>query len=343
MNDILKGIVVSFAVSGVAAASDYDALSAVTEAAILDASTRNSLRAENSPVTANVHGFIQSRYTYNSGSGVGANYGFSVPRARLAVEGLIYDFDYRVSGQWGDGSSFQLLDAYGSADFESVNFKFGQFKTPFMKEVLVYQADILGIERSIVAGTFGQGRSQGVQVSHDFGPLTVSGAYSDGFDTANGAGVQNGYAATGRLDWDVVDWLNLGGAFSYNDQATTYWTWTADVGLKFGGLVLDGAYVSSEYDTGNNWGVTGKLGYHITDEFQPYVEYDYGRLVGSTDDLSVVTAGFNYFFNKNVKLSADFGYALNGINSGWDTGETGWNTTSDSGEYLVRAQIQLQF
>ena len=339
----ISAIIVSLAVSGVAAANDYSSIEDITNNVMMDASSRSTLFANDLPATLNVGGFLQTRYSYSSGSDTDANYGFSVPRVRIILSGSVYNWNYKVSGQWSEGSDFSLKDAWASSDFESVNFKFGQFKTPFMKEVLVSQTNILGIERSVVSSTFGQGRSQGVQLSHDFGPLTASAAYSDGFDTANGAGVQNGYAATGRLDWDVVDWLNLGGAFSYNDQATTYWTWTADVGLKFGGLVLDGAYVSSEYDTGNDWGVTGKLGYHITDEFQPYVEYDYGRLVGATDDLSVVTAGFNYFFNKNVRLSADFGYALNGINSGWNTGETGWNTNSDSGQYLVRAQIQLQF
>tara|TARA_R100000005_G_scaffold96138_2_gene80946 strand:- start:414 stop:1445 length:1032 start_codon:yes stop_codon:yes gene_type:complete len=343
MNDIIKGVVASCMIGGVASAYDGDALDQIRSNMLANASTHASLQGTDSPVTANVHGFVQTRYTYSSGANDVANYGFSVPRARLAVTGLVYDFDYRVSGQWSDGGNFELLDAWGSTDFESVNFKFGQFKTPFMREVLVYQADILGIEKSIISSTFGQGRSQGLQLSHDFGPLTASASYSDGFNTANGVGVQNGYAATGRLDWTVTDWMNLGGAVSYNQQDTTYWTWTADAGFIFGDLTLDGAYVSAEYDSGRQWGANGQLGYHITEELQPYAQYQYGELGGSTKSLSIVTGGFNYFFNSNVKFGADFGYALNGIAAGWNTGQTGWRTSTESGEYLVRGQLQIRF
>ena len=339
----INAIIASLALSGVAAANDYSSIDDVLSSVRMDASTRSTLRATDSPFTLDVGGFLQTRYSYSSGSDTDATYGFSVPRARLVFSGKAYDFDYRVSGQWSEGGDFELLDAWGSSDFESVNFKFGQFKTPFMKEVLVSQTDILGIERSIVSSTFGQGRSQGVQLSHDFGPLTASAAYSDGFNTANGVGVENGYAATGRLDWDVTDWLNLGGAVSYNQQDVTYWTWTADAGLAFGDLTLDGAYVSAEYDTGRQWGATAQLGYHITEELQPYAEYQYGELDSTTEKLSIISGGFNYFFNPNVKFSADFGYALNGIASGWDTGETGWNVSTGSGEYLARVQIQLKF
>ena len=342
MNKI-NAIIASLVCSGVAAAGDYATIDDVTNAVLMDASTRPTLFAVDSPVTVGVGGFVQTRYTYSSGADTDATYGFSLPRARLVFSGSVYDWDYKVSGQWSEGGDFSLKDAWGSTDFETVNFKFGQFKTPFMKEVLVSQTDILGIERSIISNNFGQGRSQGIQLSHDFGPLTAKAAYSDGFNTANGAGVENGYAATGRLDWDVTDWMNLGGAVSYNQQDSTYWTWTADAGFLFGDLTLDAAYVCAEYDSGRQWGATGQLGYHITDELQPYAEYQYGELSGSAENLSIVTAGFNYFFNSDIKFNADFGYALNGIASGWDTGETGWGASSDSGEYIIRAQFQLTF
>jgi len=339
----ISAIIVSLAVSGVAAANDYSSIEDITNNVMMDASSRSTLFANDLPATLNVGGFLQTRYSYSSGSDTDANYGFSVPRVRIILSGSVYNWNYKVSGQWSEGSDFSLKDAWASSDFESVNFKFGQFKTPFMKEVLVSQTNILGIERSVVSSTFGQGRSQGVQLSHDFGPLTASAAYSDGFDTANGAGVQNGYAATGRLDWDLFDWLNLGTAISYNQQDVTYWTWTADAGISVGDLTLDGAYVSAEYDNGRQWGATGQLGYHITKELQPYVEYQYGELDTTSEQLSIITGGFNYFFNANVKLGADFGYALNGIAAGWNTGETGWNVSTSSGEYLARVQLQLEF
>jgi hypothetical protein len=310
---------------------------------LADAESRASFQGAKSPVTINVHGFVQSRYSYNSGGDVEANHGFEIPRARLVFTGKVYDFDYRVSGQWSDGNNFDLLDAWGEGNLFGMKIKFGQFKSPFMKSWDVYAADTLAADRSLVTFTYGQGRSQGVQLSKDFGSLRVRAAYTDGFNSANGAGVPNGYALSGRVEWDVTDWWSLGGAISWNDlDVTDYWTWTVDTGLKFGGFGLEAAYVGRNQDSGNDWAMQVQGSYFITDEFQPYAQYEYGKLPGE-DDLSLVTVGFNWYFNTNVKWTTDFGYSFNGIGAGWDTATTGWNASADSGEYLVRTQVQLQF
>ena len=78
------------------------------------------------------------------------------------------------------------------------------------------------------------------------------------------------------------------------------------------------------------------------ENFQGFVAYEYGELEGVEENLSVFTVGGNYWFNDNVKWTTDFGYALNGINGAWDLGETGWRP-GDSGEYVVRTQIQISF
>ena len=106
---------------------------------LADADSRTMLQGNGSPVTVNVHGFVQSRYTYSGGGNDEANHGFSVPRARLIFTGDIYDFSYKVSGQWSEGGNFTLKDAY--ADYSG--FRVGQFKSPFMREVLVSQTDTL--------------------------------------------------------------------------------------------------------------------------------------------------------------------------------------------------------
>jgi hypothetical protein len=312
---------------------------------LADANTRSMLQGNGSPVTVNVHGFVQTRYSYNSGGGVEANHGFGIPAARLILEGKVYDVGYRVSGQWSDDTNnFELKDAYGTFDLAGLDFRFGQFKTAFMKEVLVSRQDTLMSDRSIVAYTFGQGRSQGIELGKDFGALNLRAAYSDGFNSANGAGVQNGYALTGRADYQVTEEWNLGAAISWNDlDVTDYWTYTVDTGVNFGALDLTAAYVGINQDASDNWATTFSAAYRCMDNLQGYVAYEYGRLEGATDDLSVVTVGANYFINDNVKWTTDVGYALNGIGAGWDTATTGWNASTDSGEYLVRTQIQIQF
>ena len=311
---------------------------------LADADTRTMMQGGKSPVTVNVGGFLQTRYSYNSGGDVEANHGFSLQRARLILSGDVYGIGYKVSGQWSDGGEFTLKDAYGVGNLAGVDFKFGQFKAPFMKEVLVSQVDTLAADRSIVAYTYGQGRSQGIEFGKDFGALNLRAAYTDGFNSANGAGVQNGYALTARADWDITDWWNLGAAISWNDLVDTdYWTYTFDTGVDVGGLGLNAAFVGINQDSGHNWATTFSASYYCMDNLQGYVAYEYGQTPSGGDDLSVATVGANYFINKNVKWTTDIGYAFNGIGSSWDVADTGWNNSTESGEYLVRTQLQIQF
>ena len=322
-----------------------ESVKALVNEVLADANSRTMLQGDGNPITVNVHGFAQTRYSYNSGGGVEANHGFGIPAARLILEGKVYDVGYRVSGQWSDDTNvFELKDAYGTFDLAGLDFKFGQFKTAFMQAWITDRQDTLMADRSIVAYTFGQGRSQGIELGKDFGALNLRASYTDGFNSANGAGVQNGYALTGRADYRVTDWWNLGAAISWNDlDVTDYWTYTVDTGVKFGALDLTAAYVGVNHDAGDNWATTFTAAYQCMDNLQGYVAYEYGRLEGATDDLSVVTVGANYFINDNVKWTTDVGYALNGIGTGWDTATTGWNASTDSGEYLVRTQIQVSF
>jgi hypothetical protein len=311
---------------------------------LADADSRASLQGKGSPVTVNVHGFLQTRYAYSGGGNDEANRGFNIPRARLILSGDLYNWEYKVSGQWSDSTNnFDLKDAYAQGGLFGGTLRVGQFKSPFMREVLVPQEDTLMMERSIVSNQFGQGRSQGVQWSRDFGVLDFSGAYTDGFNTDNGAGVQNGEAFTARIGADINSWWNVGAAVSWNDLvATSYTTYTLDTKVSSGGLDLTAAYVATSGDAGDNWGATVQAGYMCMDDFQGYVAYEYGELEGVEENLSTFTVGANYWINENVKWTTDLGYALNGINGAWNLGETGWRA-GDSGEYLVRTQIQVKF
>ena len=306
---------------------------------LADVDARTMMQGKGSPVTVNVHGFVQSRYTYSGGGDDEADRGFSVPRTRLILSGDVYDWNYRVSGQWSDGGDFTLKDAY--ADYNG--FRVGQFKSPFMREVLVDRVDTLMADRSIVSNQFGQGRSQGVQFSRNFGRVDFAAAYTDGFDTDNGAGVQNGQAFTARAGVDITSWWNVGAAVSWNDLVdTTYTTYTVDTKVSFDSLDLTGAYVATTGDAGDNWGATLQAGYYCLDNLQGFVAYELGAIEGVDENLSVFTVGANYWLNDNVKWTTDVGYALNGINASWELGDTGWRV-GDSGEYLIRTQVQIQF
>jgi len=336
-------------VSSVAFASEMDvqrsnAMNSLIRNVLADADSRASFIGEGSAVTVNVHGFAQTRWTYDSNDGE-STHGFSIPRTRLIISGDAYNWDYEVSGQWNDGDSFTLMDAYFGTDLAGWNIRAGQFKSPFMSEVLVLQTDTLAIERSVISSQFGQGRSQGVQFGHDFSLANFRGSYTDGFNTANGAGVQNGYALTGRLDFGVVNWGRVGVAVSHNNLDTTdYNTWTADTTVSLGGWDFTGAYVATVDDTnGDDWGTVWTAAYQCTDRMQGFVQYELGHLDGVDDDLSIATLGFNYALNDNVQWTTDLGYSYNGVDAGWNLGNSGWSTTSNEGESLIRTQLQVTF
>jgi len=320
-----------------------DEIRSLVRDVLADADARSSMIGNGSPVTLNVHGFLQTRWSYNDikTDGVDTTHGFNVPRTRLEVSGDLYDWGYKVSGQWNDGGNFTLVDAY--ADWG--NFRVGQFKSPFMKEVLTAQTDTLAAERSVISNQFGQGRSQGIQYGYNTAFGGVSVAYTDGFNTANGAGVQNGYALTGRLDVTAVDWLNFGVAVSHNDLDTTdYNTWTADATFSAGGFDFTGAYVATIDDTnGDDWGTVWTASYDVTDKAQLFGQYEIGHLEGVETDLKIATFGVNYTFNDNVKWTTDVGYAFDSVDAGWDLGNSGWNTTANEGETLIRTQLTVRF
>jgi len=323
--------------------SDIDEL---RDLILSDAKSRVSLGAlsEDSPFKLDVGGFMQTRFTYSDGGDTEATHGFSVPAARLIFSGSVYDVGYEVSGQWSDTGDFELKDAFGTFDLAGLDFKFGQFRSPFMKEVLVDRQDTLQVDRSVVAYTFGQGRSQGIEFGKDFGAFNFRAAYTDGFNSANGAGVQNGYALTARAGLVISDWWDVGAAVSWNDNVNTdYWTFTFDTGLQVGNLKTTLAFVGADRDGAHDWATTATVAYQCTDELQGFLAYEYGELDGSVDPLSIASVGANYFINDHVKWTTEVGYSMNGIGAGWDLADTGWNASSTDGEYLVRTQIQISF
>ena len=346
----LAGLVVGMASSFVFANDTWDLdeqrseeIRSLVHGVLAEADSRSSFLGDGSSPSVNVHGFIQTRWTYNHNAtdGVDNTHGFNVPRTRLEISGNGDSWGYMVSGQWDDGNSLNLMDAY--ADWSG--FRVGQFKTPFMKEVLTSQENTLAMERSVISSQFGQGRSQGVQYGYEttLGGVTV--AYTDGFNTANGAGVQNGYALTGRLDFSPTNWLDMGVAVSHNSLDTTdYNTWTADATFSASGFDFTGAYVATLDDVnGDDWGTVWTASYQCTDKMQGFVQWEQGHLDGAATDLSIATVGVNYAINDNIKWSTDFGKSLNSIGTGWDLGNSGWNSSSEEGEYLIRSQVQVRF
>ena len=309
-----------------------------------DSATRMSLKSEDSPITLDVSGFLQFRYMFNDGGSNTSTRGFDVERARIQFSGKAYDFDYTVSGEWSD-TEFELKDAFLSADFGGFDVKAGQFVTSFYSGYVSDPTTLVYGDYSVTALTYGQGRSQGFEVSRGFDAFTAYVSYNDGFNTDNSNFGDDDYGFSARLEYDALDYLTIGGAFANQHTSTdNYDTFTVDAAAEFGAFDFSAAYVAANWNgSWNNYSLVGTASYDLDDQIQVFGQYEYGVLESGASDLNLGTVGVNYIFNSNVRWTNSFGYAFSGVDSGYNLTDTGWETSADSGQYLIRSMIQITF
>ena len=312
---------------------------------LADAETRTMLQAKDSPITLNFGGEIQTRWMYRDGGADDAKHGFDIRRAKLKLYGNVFENGaYKLSIESQDGD-IALEDAWYKHSMGDFSLKVGQMKTHYLWEYDQSSSKTMAVDRSIVSRNFRQGRSQGIELGYEAGDFRLFGSYTDGFNSKNTDAFKanNTYAVAGRAEWDACDWFTLGAGVGSNDDGVgSYTTWTVDGHIHHGGFTFDGYYVWKNENDVDAWGSMLQAGYFVTDSIQPFARYEFGSAGEGLTDLSVATFGVNYHVNANVKWATDFGYAFNAVD-GWNTGQTGWNTNAEEGEYLLRTMIQVTF
>ena len=317
---------------------------------LADADHRVSLMNDKAPVTLDVGGFAITRWNYTNGGGSVQTNEFNIPYARLEFSGRILDkVGYVVSGEFSDytSGSFELVDAYLTmglgADF---NLQVGQFVTSFYSGYTDSPLDQVSGEYSVLATTFGQGRSQGLEVSRDFGFLDLSASYNDGFDSNNVAIANDDYGVSVRADFDFGAGVHAGAAYAYQSEIEDYATYTLDLGYTNGNWDLGVSLVSADYATGGyskNYGVNALVAYQCTENLQGFVQYQNGKLGVTNSDLNIFEFGANYDITTGVRWTTTFGYASDAVDAGWDLGRSGWSTSDSDGQYLLRTQLSVSF
>ena len=341
-------------IASITAPSDLDvqrakANTAMVREILADADARAMLQGEASPVTVNLHGFGIFRYQYNNGGGNSRTSGFNLPYERLEVSGKVYDWSYKVSGEFSDSNAgdFELVDAYLSGTFLDTDVKVGQFVTSFYKGYTDSPLDNVTAEYSLMATTFGQGRSQGVEFSKDWGSFRAAASFNDGFNTQNGATIgTNGYGISVRGDYDFGSGFGIGAAYAYQDADNfeSYGAYTVDVSYVSGNWNAAVSWIASEQGAGtnNNYGAVGTLGYQCSEKLQGFLQYEYGQAGMGNATLNLMTVGANYAVSKNVRWMNSIGYATSAV-QGWNTYRSGWNNSSTDGEFLVTSQLSVTF
>ena len=330
---------------GVGTASGMDTYDMVSQEVQVAAAQHASLNGEH--LSVNVGGFIQTGWSYNNAGGNSALSGFGVDRARLIISGDMGNesMSYLVSGQWSDTTnSFDLLDARVDLRmFDFANIRVGQFVPGFYAGYVTDPRSLTTLNYSVSALTFGQGRGQGVELSRHFSNFHVSGFYNNGFDDTSGVG-SNDYAFGSRVECvAVADWV-FGAGLGYNNDVVDYVTYTVDASYVGNGWHADAAWIANDSnDTWDNYSLVGTVGYDIAKDWEAFGQYEYGVLSGASDDLSLLTVGGNYALNSAVTWTTSFGYSLNAVSSEFDTDTTGWRTSSEDGQFLIRSGVTVSF
>ena len=342
INAIVTSLVLA---GGVGAASGMDTYDMVSQEVQIAASQHASFNGEH--LSVNLGGFIQTGWSYNNAGGNDALSGFGVDRARLILSGDMGDetMSYLVSGQWSDSTNtFDLLDARVDLRmFDFANIRVGQFVPGFYSGYVTDPRDLTTLNYSVSALTFGQGRGQGVELSRHIGDFHVSGFYNNGFDDTSGLG-NNDYAFGARVEYDAVkDWV-FGGGLGYNNDVVDYVTCTLDASYIGDGWHADAAWIANDSnDTWQNYSLVGTVGYDVTDKWEAFGQYEYGVLSGASENLSLFTVGGNYALNSAVTWTTSLGYSFNAIDSSFDTENTGWRTSSEDGQFLIRSGLTVSF
>ena len=119
-----------------------------------------------------------------------------------------------VTGGDNFGSGFSLENGFLARDLgNGFSVKFGQFKSPFLREWLVSSRSQLAIERSITTTLFSTGWTQGIELDWNNDSLRAMISYNDGANNANIGSISgtNVFAVTGdNLGVGFAQWAFTG-------------------------------------------------------------------------------------------------------------------------------------
>jgi len=339
----------------------------------------------------NIHAVLQVRGVYdkrdNPVSGTTAlddsDWGFENRRTALKFGGHIMDksWKYFIQQMRVPGGDFTLLDGLINHDLgDGWSMQAGKFRMPFLREEIVNYTNQLAVERTLVSGPFGIGRSEGLQFGYKGEDFKFNAAVFNDF-----AGIAGNNTAAMTLSKDIAlaaraefllkggwkqfgnltafpgteDGVLLGLAVAYEKDnnvvagtdGETDTRWTADINFHFDGASIYAYYANKSVDAATDTDQTAFViqgGYFINDNTELFARYETADSDNATADLEVMTVGFNkYYHGQNVRWASDLGYSYNNMNATWtlDNAWANWQNDSagNDGQMLIRTQLQLMF
>jgi len=323
-----------------------------------------------------IGGQVQIRWTlnhakagYSAGAPVGAEnanlntqWGFENRRTKLNFEGNVFskDWTYRVRAAFNQGTTMPGNAADGAAaiDFayieksmdNGMSIRVGQFHAPWMREVLVDSAYQLAAERSVLAGLFGQGYSQGIQVGYQTEGMRFTGGAFDGIGGQNSTFTSGGNYNSQNTNWDNTRTnysfagraeFKISGDWSqFNDFSSAK---GSEAGMMAGvAAVYQRANWNSTVSSSKMFGVTGDFTWDFggASLFASGVWVNNEDPTGNKNNPWGVSVQGGYFVTEDAELFARYEF----IN--YDTPDTGvgsnkYNGMTVGANYFFNANVKL--
>ena len=310
-----------------------------------------------------INGQVQARWLQNEATGQADERGTELRRTKVIFSGHVLDptWTYKISTTWdGDGGS-NTEDAWiGKALDNGKWFKFGQFKSGFLREHIVSSGNQLGVERSMLNNAFTYGWTQGFEFGCKSDDVKLYAQYNDGPGNSNTEALDDAFDAwivraefkSGDASWSDLGYLtsksgaaegmligvayqtyeNDGGEVMYgNALAEKSSGWTVDATIRGDGWNVFAYLVDTtgEQTIGTEIDSSGWLlqgGLMMNDNTELFIQRQAGEVEGG-GDMSCFRVGFNYWpiaGSNNLKWTTDIAWAGDNIEDGGSGAPPGW-------------------
>lgn len=335
-------------------------------------------------------------------------WGFEMKRTRLSFGGYVMDpsWQYYIRGGFGSGDSqwdedplsttpwvvvgptgnpdmgkFSLLEAFITKDMgNGMSWVFGQYKLPFLTEQIHDGGpQQLGAERSLLAYSYGKGRTQGIMLNYVGDNWRWSGAFSDGHNLGNTRwdNVGTEFAFTAAFDYlfngsfDQFDdgfhsrpgsqaGQMLHVALHYEEgeddepefgEEYDILELTADIQVEYDGWSAFFALMYEDWSSGSSsddrWGFVAQAEYFFNDNTAVFGRWEYDDGWNGEPDFSILTFGVNKFYGDHVRATVDLLYALDPVENfyGSHLAMVGLRPDQggEDGQIALRGQLELTF
>lgn len=287
--------------------------------------------------------------------------GFEARRVRLKAVGHLVDerLRFQLGGGFDtDGGEFGLTDAFGEWREDGWAIRVGRFRPAFLREEATSAKRLPMVERSLASRLIRQQRFVGLQIARTLDDWRVHAGIADAFDVEAGDGLRANARVERRIagSWrglrdetgfpgeDAAAAIGGGVVVVGGDDASGLVQATADLVVTGDGWGTTLVAAFEEPDAGDSaWAVTARAGWFVAERAELT-----GRVVvgDAGDELLALVGGVTWHPagpGHRLTVRLEIGHAIDGPGAGWRTSNTGWREESGHGQWMMRAQTQLQF